>query len=227
MRVTLLDIAKRVGVAKTTVSMALRESHQVSYARRQEIQRVAKEMGYVPDPFLSGLAAHSRERVSAKNHGVLAWFNHWKDPKRLLQFKEFKGYLRGAREAATRFGYRVDEVRWERDCSPKRFERILLARGIEGILVPPHNELLDWQDFDWTKFSVIRFGMSVQNPDSNLVTSDAYRATVMAIKQIHDYGYRRIGLTVNEEYNQRLGGNFLSGYFYAQTLLKLKKLPPP
>ena len=227
MRVTLLDIANRVGVAKTTVSMALRGSYRVSAVRRREIQRVAREMGYVPDPFLSGLAAHSRERLPVKNHGVLAWVNHWEDPRHLLQFKEFQGYWQGASQAATRFGYRVDEVRWERDCSPKRFERILLTRGIEGVLIPPHHDLLDWGDFDRNRFSVIRFGLSVQNPDSNQVTSDVFRATVMAVTKMHEYGYRRIGYTVNEEFNQRLGGIFLSGFFHAQTRLNLKKPLPP
>lgn len=154
-------------------------------------------------------------------------FNHWENPGRLRSFKEFNAYFQGASEAATRFGYRLDDIRWELGCSPKRFERILLARGIEEILVPPHHELLDWKDFDWNKFSVIRFGISVQNPDSNLVTSDVFRAMVMAIKKIHEYGYRRIGFTVNEEFNQRLGGVFLSGYYYAQTLLKLKPALPP
>ena len=74
---------------------------------------MAKEMGFVPDPFLSALAAHRRQRVTAKEHGVLAWINHWQDPKRLRQFKEFNLYWRGASEAAVKFGYRVDEVRWD------------------------------------------------------------------------------------------------------------------
>jgi hypothetical protein len=80
---------------------------------------------------------------------------------------------------------------------------------------------------DWSKFSVIRFGMSVQNPESNQVTSDVFRTTVMAIKKIHECGYTRIGLAVNEEFNQRLGGNFISAYYYAQNLLKLKPALPP
>jgi LacI family transcriptional regulator len=207
--------------------MALHDSHRISLKRRREIQRVAKEMGYVPDPFLSGLAAHSRGRATAKNIGVLAWVNHWKNPEYWHQFKEFNAYYQGASEAATRLGYRLEEVRWELNTSPKRFERILLARGIEAVLIPPHQQLLDWGDFDWNKFSVIRFGMSVQNPDSNLVTSDVFRAMVMALKKIHEYGYQRIGFTVNKEFNRRLGGDFLSGYFYAQTFLKLKPVLPP
>jgi LacI family transcriptional regulator len=227
MRITLLDIAKRLGISKTAVSMALQGSHHISPERRQEVQRAAKEMGYRPDPFLSGLAAHRRGRALAKDHGVLAWVDHWEKPGHLHRFGEFHAYWKGASEAATRFGYRLDDVRWELDCSPKRFERILLARGIEGVLIPPHHQAPDWEDFDWSKFSVIRFGMSVPNPDSNLVSSDIFRAIVMAFKTIHEYGYRRIGFTVNEEFNLHLGGNFLSGCYYAQTLLKLKPALPP
>jgi DNA-binding LacI/PurR family transcriptional regulator len=225
--VTLKDIAKRVGVSKSAISMALRNSHQISLERRREIQRVARQMGYAPDPFFSGLAAHRRGRVPLTDHGILAWVNHWDKPGHLRRFKEFNAYWQGASAAATRFGYRLDEVRWEAGCSPKRFERILLARGIEGVLIPPHNELLNWEDFDWNKFSAIRFGMSVQNPDSNLVTADVFRAVVMAIEKIYHHGYRRIGITVNEAFNERLGGTFLSGYYYAQALLNLKPALPP
>lgn len=227
MRVTLRDIARRLGVSHSTVVMALRNDHTISTKRRQQVQRVAKQMGYKPDPFLSGLAAYTRSRAPAKERGVLAWVNHWKSPKQLRQFREFEAYWKGASESAKRFGYRVDEVRWSSDCSPKRLETILLARGIQGVLIPPHNELLDWEDFDWKKFSVLRFGMSVQNPDSNQVTSDVFRAVAMAITRFHEYGYRRIGFTVNEEFNARLGGNFLSGYFFSQKLLNLRPALPP
>lgn len=207
--------------------MALRDHHRISVERRREVKRTAQELGYVPDPYLSALAAHRRQRVPVKDHGVLAWVNRWKDPRHLRQFKEFELYWRGASEAAGRFGYRVDEVRWGHDCAPKRLEKILLARGIDGVLIPPHHELIDWGDFDWSKFSVIRFGLSVPAPDSNVVTADIFRATVMAICQMHEYGYRRIGLTVNGEFNRRVGGNLLSGFFYAQKLIGLTPLLPP
>ena len=175
-RVTMADIAAKVGVSRIAVSMALRNHHRISLERRKKIQRVAREMGFVPDPFLSALAAHRQQRVPAKEHGVLAWINHWKEPKRLRQFKEFDLYWQGASAAAGKFGYRVDEIRWEPDCTPKRLEKILLARGIEGVLIPPHRELFDWGDFDWSKLSVVRFGLSVPKPDSNVVTADNYRA---------------------------------------------------
>lgn len=221
------DIAAKLGISRIAVSMALRNHHRISVARRREVRRAAQELGYVPDPFLSALAAHRRQRVPAKDHGVLAWINHWKDPRQLRQFKEFDLYWRGASEAAGRFGYRHDEIRWEPDCPPGRLEKILLARGIEGVLIPPHLDVIEWGDFDWSKFSVVRFGLSVPSPDSNVVTSDSFRATVMAVRKMHEYGYRRIGLTVNGEFNRRVGGNLLSGYFFAQKLLGLKPALPP
>lgn len=226
-RVTMADVAAKLGVSRIAVSMALRDHHRISLNLRREVRRVARKMGFVPDPFLSALAAHRRQRGTAKDHGVLAWINHWEDPDRLRRFKEFDLYWRGACAAAAKFGYRVDEIRWESDCSPKRLEKILLARGIEGVLIPPHRGLIEWGDFDWSKFSVVRFGLSVPSPDSNVITSDMFRATVMAISKIHEYGYRRISVTVNEEYNRRVGGNLLSGFYYAQKLLALKPALPP
>ena len=226
-RVTMSDLAEKLGISSVAVSMALRGHHRISPERRREVKRVARAMGYVPDPFLAALAAHSRQRGPATERGVLAWINHWEDPRRLRQFKEFDAYWRGASETAVNFGHRVDEIRWGADCSPRRLERILLTRGIEGVLLPPHDSLLDWQDFDWSRFSIVRFGLSVPRPDSNVVTADMYRATVMAISRIHEYGYRRIGLTINGEFNERIGGNLLCGYFYAQKCLALRPALPP
>ena len=226
-RVTLHDIAQRVGVSKTAVSLALRNHLSISLKRREEIKRVAAEMGYHPDPSLASLVAYREGVRQIKIHSTLAWINHWNEPEQLRRYREFDAYWRGASSAAARFGYRLEEIQWPQDCSAKRMEQILSSRGIQGVLIPPHASLLDWGDFDWNKFSVIRFGMSVQNPDSNLVTSDIFRAMVMAIQKIRERGYERIGFTVKAEFNERLGGNFLGGYFTAQKLLKLKiRLPP-
>jgi DNA-binding LacI/PurR family transcriptional regulator len=68
MRVTLNEIEKKLRVSKTAVSMALRNSLGISRSRCQQIQKAAKEMGYVPRPFLSGLAAHRRGRADVKDH---------------------------------------------------------------------------------------------------------------------------------------------------------------
>jgi DNA-binding LacI/PurR family transcriptional regulator len=183
---------------------------------------MAKKMGYQPDPFLAGLAAYRRGIEPSKFHGVIAWINHWAQPEGLHQLNEFEGYWLGAKAAAKQFGYVLEEIRWPADCPAKRFERILLTRGILGVLIPPHRQTPDWGDFDWSKFSLVRFGMSVPEPDSNVVTSDQFRATVMAIKNIHRLGYQNIGFVMHRELDEKTGGNYTGGFFAAQKLFGVK-----
>lgn len=226
-RITLHDLAKRLGVSHTTVAMALKNDARISEKRREQVRRLAEKVGYRPDPFLSGLAAYRRRKQTARFQGVIAWINHLDQPEQMRGYREFDAYWQGAKEAASRFGYQLDEIRWPVDCSAKGFERILLARGIPGMLIPPHHPNLDWGDFDWSKFSLVRFGMSVRNPDSNLVTSDQHRAVVMAVTRIHDYGYRRIRLIADPDFERTLGGNYYGAFSWAQRLLNLDPALPP
>jgi DNA-binding LacI/PurR family transcriptional regulator len=225
-RVTIYDIAAKVGVSHSTVALALRNHHRISEKRRKQIHRVAAEMGYAPDPLLAALATYRAQIQPAKLQNAIAWLNHWEQPEKLRKLREFDAYWRGAHTAARRYGYRLDEIRWEPEFSAKRFEQILLTRAIRGVLIPPHPVVPEWGDFDWDKFSVIRFGLSVPKPDSHLVTSDQLRAVLMAVRKISELGYQRIGLVIPEDYDRRLGGNFIGGFAAAQQFYKLLRLPP-
>jgi LacI family transcriptional regulator len=226
-RVTVYDIARNVGVSHTTVARALRDSRDVTKRRRDEIQRVAAEMGYCPDPRLAALSNYRKTLGPASFQGVVAWINRWEQPDQLRKFGEFERYWRGAEEIAGKQGFKLEDFRWPLHCSAKRLESMLVARGVEAVLIPPHNDLLDWGEFDWSKFSVLRFGMSVQSPDSNLVTADQFRATVMAVTRMHEYGYRRIGLAVDFDLDEHLGGNYHGGFAWTQNKLKLHPQVPP
>ncbi|WFF40498.1 LacI family DNA-binding transcriptional regulator [Salinicola endophyticus] len=62
-RVTLQDIADRVGVTKITVSRALREPQRVSLPLRQRIEAAIAELGYIPNHAAGALA-------SGRSHSV-------------------------------------------------------------------------------------------------------------------------------------------------------------
>lgn len=227
MRVTLKDIAARVGVTKTTVSLALRDSPGVSQTMRETIRRVAREMGYVADPILQRLAAYRRAGAAGQFQSVIAWINHWDQPRQLRGFHEFEQYWRGARLAAKRLGYQLEEFIWPTDLPASTVEQMLQARGVLGLLLPPHKPDVNWGNFDWDKFSLLRFGMSVRQVDANLVTADHQRAMIMAMKKIHDYGYRRVGLIYNAEHDRAMGGNHYGGFMWAQMLLGCEAPIPP
>ena len=58
MAVTQKDISKRAGVSIATVSLALRGDKRVLKLKRERIQELAREMGYVPNPFGRSLQAN-------------------------------------------------------------------------------------------------------------------------------------------------------------------------
>jgi len=226
-RVTLRDIAAKLGVSHVTVSLALKNHPRISVQRREEVRRLADEMGYAPDPMLSSLIVYRQSKRPAEIHSALAWVNHWENPAGLRKVREFDGYWQGAAEASQRFGYRLDEFIWEPKMSAKRFETILLTRNVRGILVPPHDRQPDWGDFDWSRFSTVRFGMSAKTPDSHIVTADQMRGVMLAMEKIHGYGYKRIGFVMNAALDRRVGGNFIAGYYAAERQLSLPHPLPP
>jgi DNA-binding LacI/PurR family transcriptional regulator len=225
-RVTVYDIAEKAGVSHATVSLALRNHPGISEKRRIQIRKLAREMGYVPDPHLAALAAYRRSNAPAEVHSTIAWINHWEQPERLRKHREFDLYWKGALQRARRFGYSLEEIFWSPEYSAMRFEQILVARGIRGVLIPPHQKVPDWGDFDWSKFSIIRFGLSVPSPDSHLVTADQLRAVIMAVKKMAEYGYQRIGLVVPADQDRNLGGGFVGGFSAAGQSFGLPVVAP-
>jgi DNA-binding LacI/PurR family transcriptional regulator len=176
---------------------------------------------------LSALAAYRFVKQRHKIQNALAWVNRCQDPKHWRKFGELRAYWTGAEKTAERFGYHLEEILWGPDGQAKRLEKILESRGVRGILLPPHHFPLDWSGFDWNKFSAVRFGMSVRNPDVHAVTTDQLRAIVMAMEKIRQRGYERIGLIVPRDFDRHLGGNYVGGFFAAHELFDLGHLVPP
>jgi LacI family transcriptional regulator len=205
--VTLREIGAELGVSHVTVSLALKDSPRISKGRRLEVRKMASKMGYRPDPVLTSLCAYrNRKRsVKIKIHSALAWVNHWDQPDALRRIGEFDAYWVGASAEAERFGYHLEEFVWTRALTAERFQTILHTRNLRGVLIPPHPSEPDWGNFNWENFSVIRFGLSVRNPESHVITADHLRGIIAAIQKIHDYGYKRIGFVVPGDLDLRLG----------------------
>ncbi len=55
-KLSLVDVAKKVGVHPSTVSLALKGDSRISLKRREEILRAAKELNYIPNYMAKGLA---------------------------------------------------------------------------------------------------------------------------------------------------------------------------
>ncbi len=227
-RVSLRDVAKQVGVSHVTVSLALRGDPRISEARRKEIEAAAERLGYRPDPMLVSLSAYRQAKRPAVIGATVAWLNQWPEPKQLHRYHEFEAYWRGARESAERLGYRLEEFVIGEDMTPARLEKILYARNVRGILLPPHSFGLNLPGFDWSTFSLVRLGVSVTHPRCHVVTSDQINCAALAFERIHERGYHRIGYVSSKRLDFNTGGNFRAGYLSRQDVLvpQRQHLPP-
>ena len=218
-RLSLRDIAKELGVSHSTVSLALRDHPRISKEVKEKVRRKAEALGYQPDPMLAALAHYRREKSSKPISACLGWINAWQRPEDLRSLKEFDLYWKGAHAAAAKFGYRLEEFRLGGEFTPKRLHQILQARGIRGLLLPPHSENPDWGDFPWEHYSIVRFGRSLHEPRTHLVTSDQVANTILAFQRIRELGYPRIGFVTNEIAMSERGHLFEAGFLVAQRLI--------
>jgi DNA-binding LacI/PurR family transcriptional regulator len=218
-RVSVRDMAKQLGVSHSAVSLALRNSTQVSEKLRENVRQLAEELGYQPDPMLSALSNYRRGKSAKSAQSVIAWINTWKKPAQLRESGESDAYWTGASQAARKLGYRLEEIRMGGGVTPQRLHQILSARGIRAILLPPHAKEPDWGDFPWRNYFVVRFGRPPHAPLTHFVTADQTENTAMAFEKILERGYRRIGFVTREAHMRVKGHLSEAGYLIAQCMV--------
>ena len=186
----------------------------ISEKRRFQVRETAERLGYCVNQAATMLARFRRASTIQPVHAALAWINAWPNPKALRRWQDFDLYWKGATLAAQKFGYRLEEFLLNKSISPRRLEEILVTRNIRGVLIPPHGNifspgsLINWEMFDWKKFSVVRFGNTV-NLSVHSVTSDQTGNGMIAFNKIYERGYRRIAFVGRANQARFFGAGFL------------------
>lgn len=121
--VRLIDIAKRLGVAKITVSKALRDHPDLALDTAKLIKETAAEMGYVPNYFAKSLQAQGGSGVL----GVVV-------PK--IRHAFFSEVLSAIQQAAAEENYEILlAVSLENPQAEQRHIETFLAMRVEGLLL--------------------------------------------------------------------------------------------
>ncbi|AHF92878.1 LacI family transcription regulator [Opitutaceae bacterium TAV5] len=224
-RTTQRDIAAKVGVGRSTVTLALQDHPRIAPETRRRIQEVARELGYSPDPFLAGLASYRNRQRTAAFHGTIAWLVNFEDgPYPWKKYPHYLLYFQGASRRALHHGYQLEEIHLnEKGLSPARMAGILHARNITGVLLCPQPKAEMEVDFAWHEFSAVTFGYSLLKPSFHTVAAAHFLNTRNAMQALIRRGYRRIGMVIDEDINRRCGHNVQAGYLIEQTLLGGKK----
>ena len=221
-RVSLRDIARRAKLSHATVSMALRDHPDIALKTRRLVGRLADEMGYRPDPLLRALAEYRRGKKGPHYRATLAWINNYPEPGELERFYDFSLYRKWAEERAGELGFKLEEFTPVKDgLSPDKLRKILLARGIHGLLLPPQPAGLSEWAFDFREFFAVTFGFSLKKPRLHVVANHQFHSSLIAFRKLRDYGHRRLGFVINDNLDLRSDHAFTGGFLGAQN-----RLPP-
>jgi LacI family transcriptional regulator len=216
--VSLQTIAQRSEVSRMAVSLALRGRPGVSPATRRKVLAVAKKMGYAPDPELGKLMARMRQKITHEVRSCLAFLiPGLAGEGRIISLTE-KKYLEGARQRAGEYGYRLEEFPMNsREIPVARLTSILWNRGIEGLIFAPLQQRLSDEssrriEIDIERFSAVEISETIESPDLDRATSDPYAAMVQILEELHQLGYRRPGLVLEEALDLRVGGKWTAAF---------------
>lgn len=232
-KVALRDIAEVVKVSRMTVSMALRNDPRVAASTREQIRKVAKEIGFKPDPKLGQLMSEmAKSRKSSARVGELAFITSFDSEFAWKESYHLSGCFEGAKKQADELGYKLTPF-WSlsKRFKGERLSEVLWARGVDGVIIAPlgpkifvaHEAPLK---FDWDRFCNVQIGATLTNPTLHLVRHNHYFGMMLCLENLESLGYKKIGLALSKVGDLRSHHLWCSAYLHWRSLRNLTtKLP--
>ncbi len=220
-------IAKETGVAKSTVSLALRNDPRVALSLREQIQKVAARMGYQTNALVARLMYELRSTRKQRYVASLAFINAHKVANIRKKISNVNDWLEGAEQQAQRLGYSVDHF-WlhDPDMPIERLARIFYARNIQGVAFYglQDDSCVQCCEPIWSRFPSVTMGVRCKQPALHFVSNDHYSTAMQACEQLKSRGYSRIGIILDRWIDNKLEHRFVAGYHESLTQ-KAKKIP--
>lgn len=225
--ITQRDIARALSLSQATVSLAMANSSRISQKVRDQVRSYAAAQGYQVDPALAALAAYRTGKRQPGFRGTAAWLTNFRT-RDGWKIDAFEDYHDGAEAFLSRQGYRV-ETFWLREprLTTERLVGILKARGIQCILLCPQEFPGVVADWDFSEFSVVTFGFTLERPRFHMVTAQGFTSMRSLYDSLRDLGHRSIGFVYGTEVEERSQGSWLGGFLVSRDLhAGVTKIPP-
>lgn len=214
-RATILDVAKRAGVAKGTVSSVLNGQSKVARISEETERRVlqaADELRYNPN-------ALARMLVSQRTDTLAVVF------QRGYFFTSWSSFtaevMRGVATAAVELGY--DLMLHTRDVPREREGETLADGRVDGALILRDEDDPIVEELLRQKLPCVRF-FSRGKEDAPYVDADNALGGEIATQHLIDLGHQRIGIVHGPEHSTA-SNDRLAGYRRALATARLQALP--
>jgi DNA-binding LacI/PurR family transcriptional regulator len=176
---TIIDVAKRAGVSKSLVSLVMRNSPNVSEARRTAVLKAAEDLGYRPNALARGL-------VQGRTYTIGVLLSDLHNPF-------FAEIVDGIEETISLSQHRALLGTGNRD--PHREARTveaMLERQMDGvILVSPAVSKGEISTVAQNT-PLVLVGRRVRDQTLDCVVNDDFAGAVLAVEHLAELGHRRI-----------------------------------
>jgi len=219
-RPSLRSLAALAGVTSMTVSLALRDHPSISSATRTRLKKLAAKHGYRPDPMVAKLMQHLRTRRTERTLLSLCGLR-LRPPAISAQGYDYgQQVCTGARGRAETLGYRFEEIFIdEPGQSPRRLQKLLTSRGVEGVLLLPMARPVSvGRLLDWSAFATFSATSSVLTPRTHTVMPDQFGNMMQLCRELTKQGRRRIGIATAEEHDVRVEHRVVAALGWHTTL---------
>ncbi len=206
------SLAHQLGLSAATVSLALRDSPHVIAATKDRVLRAARQAGYRPNALVSSVMTGVRRSVHGSFQGTLMAINHSADANPTL-LPYHREVLEGAQRRAEVLGYTLTHC-WlgPHGLSLKRLNSILVARGVQGVIVMPFSEAQDFSALNWDGLAAAMMDYCLTAPALTTILPDHHLSLLRALEHLRGLGYRRPGLVVEHARDERLHHRWSAAY---------------
>ena len=191
---SLSDIARKLGVSTTLVSLVLNgksKESRISEEVAQKVRETASKMNYKPNQLARGLRTGKTQTLALIVADISNIF--------------FARLARVVEDEAGKFGYKV--MFGSSDESPEKLSEMLNVfqeRKVDGFIISPTVGSMGYiSEFKKKNIPFVLIDRYFPKIKSNYVIVDNYDASYKATTQLLKFGYRKIGtLTVSAELSQ-------------------------
>lgn len=216
-RVTMKDIAQKANVHQSTVSLALRNDPRLSQETCRKIRLIAEELGYKPDPALRSLVAYRHMKSPKPAAHTIGLILDLHSRELYAENESYVTLLESAKIRASEMGYTVDVFWYGMDYhNSQSLDRVLKARGIQGVILGAFFHPETRIDIDWNDYSVVKINLLPLEVKADAILSNQMFSVRVAMEKLCQAGFKRIGMAVNDLDDEQNLNMFTAGYFTSQ-----------
>jgi LacI family transcriptional regulator len=212
---TIKDIAKALGLSTSTVSRALRDSHEISTETKQLVLEYATRINYHPNPI-----ALSLKEKRSRSIGVIV---------AEIANSFFSQAINGIESVAYDKGYNViisqSHESYDKEVMTLQY---LASRSIDGLLISVSTATKDLQHLRALHergFPIVFFDRIVEDINTHKVMVDNFRGAYDATMHLIKQGYKNIATITNSE-NLSITRERVAGYVEALAQKNIKARKP-